>query len=296
MRRIALVVLLLAGCGSSPPSQGLPLELRDTGIDDPGNREYRPAFEAWSDGAEKTRWIHLPSGGAVDGSDPDAWLFPVGTKLWKELRLGGSKIETRMLWKDGPSHWTMAAYVWSADQTTATLATTPVRPIAGSSYEVPAGQCEACHQSAEKPLGYSAVMLADTPLAAASPVERDAIGYLHANCGVSCHRPGGSAPFSMRIDVTPSGQLPATADATAVWSAINHPSAFTPANGSGAYYRLRPTDGSRSTILYRMSTRAAGEQMPPLGSHLVDDDGRAKLTAWIDAMNVAPYPPPAPAP
>jgi hypothetical protein len=283
VREVLILVVTLAGCSSSP-SQGLPAELRDTGMDDSRNREYQPAFEAWSDGADKTRWIQLPSGTAVDASDPNAWIFPVGTKLWKEFRVGGRKIETRMLWKDAPSHWTMAAYVWSADQTTATIATEPVQPIPGSTYEVPAGQCEQCHQAIEKPIGYSTLMLTDTPLAAASAVERDAIGYLHANCGVSCHRPDGSAPFSMRIDVAPDGHAPATADETAVWSAINHPSRFTPPGGSGVYYRLRPMDASRSTILYRMSTRAPGEGMPPVGSHVVDDDGRAKLAAWIDAL------------
>jgi hypothetical protein len=327
MRIVIVVFVLLAGCGSHPPVEGLPTELGDTGLYgtgttiDASNREYRPAWEAWSDGADKTRWIHLPAGTVIDTSDANAWIFPVGTKLWKEFRVGGARVETRMLWKDAPAHWTMATYLWSADQKRATLVSEPVQPIAGSTYEVPAGQCELCHQAsapADKPLGFSAAMLAGAgasgmtwselvarglvsapaaaspPLASATPVEREAIGYLHANCGVACHRPGGSAPFSMRLDVGADGQAPAGASDASVWQAINQPSRFVPAGGSGLYYRLRPIDEARSTIAYRMSVRVPGEQMPPIGTHIVDDAGRAAISAWIAAMTDAPYPSPVP--
>jgi hypothetical protein len=323
MRSMTLSMILLCGC-SPEAVHGIPLDLRDTGLYasdgtvDASNRAFTPGWEAWSDGAEKTRWIHLPAGARIDDSDPNAWSFPVGTKLWKEFRVDGKKIETRLQWKDSPTHWSLAAYVWSDDQQHATLTNVPVNPVPGSSYEVPAGQCEQCHQSGERPLGFSSVMLsapgaagltvaqlaaegliasgapASPPLGSASAVERDAVGYLHANCGAACHRPGGSAPFSMRIELLADGSAPQLASDTAAFQAINHASGYTPPGGSGRYYRLRPTDEEHSTIFVRMSARTPGDQMPPLGSHAVDEDGRAALAAWINAMTGPSYPAPAP--
>src|SRR5262249_61914535 len=106
MRVLTLMLALLSGCVSHSVVEGLPTEVRDTGLYadgsvttiDASNHEYRPGWEAWSDGADKTRWVHLPAGAVIDASDPNAWVFPVGTKLWKELRIGGARIETRMLW------------------------------------------------------------------------------------------------------------------------------------------------------------------------------------------------------
>jgi len=68
------------------------------------------------------------------------------------------------------------------------------------------------------------------------------------------------------------------------WSATNQISGFVPADGSGTYSRLRPLDESHSTILYRMSTRVPCYQMPPIGTRLVDEYGRAKVAAWIKTM------------
>src|SRR5262245_7866666 len=50
----------------------------------PGVVAYAPRFQLWSDGAEKRRWLWLPPGTRIDTSDMDSWVFPVGTKLWKE--------------------------------------------------------------------------------------------------------------------------------------------------------------------------------------------------------------------
>ncbi len=46
---------------------------------------YTPQYPLWSDGAAKRRHIQLPKATWIDASDPDAWRFPVGTKLWKEF-------------------------------------------------------------------------------------------------------------------------------------------------------------------------------------------------------------------
>lgn len=48
-----------------------------------GLTEYAPAYELWSDGAVKRRWVSLPEGAHVDTTDPDAFIYPVGTLFWK---------------------------------------------------------------------------------------------------------------------------------------------------------------------------------------------------------------------
>ncbi|MCK5942315.1 MAG: hypothetical protein KAI24_10130, partial [Planctomycetes bacterium] len=75
-----------SGATLPPP----PARLADTGLyADFARREvaadvlpYSPVYALWSDGANKRRWLWLPPGTHIDGSDPDAWRFPIGTRLW----------------------------------------------------------------------------------------------------------------------------------------------------------------------------------------------------------------------
>src|SRR5262249_19805687 len=57
-----------------------------------GVKAYKPANEFWSDGAEKARFVFIPAGQKIDITDWDEWQFPVGTKFWKEFKLGGKRI------------------------------------------------------------------------------------------------------------------------------------------------------------------------------------------------------------
>jgi hypothetical protein len=90
-----LAALLLAStalAGGARHSEA-PSRLADTGLYmGPGThvlargvRTWTPQYPLWSDGASKRRWILLPPGRSIDASDPDAWVFPVGTRLWKEF-------------------------------------------------------------------------------------------------------------------------------------------------------------------------------------------------------------------
>src|SRR5262245_50772585 len=63
----------------------------------PALLEYEPRFALWSDGASKRRWIELPPDTTIDDTDPDHWVFPVGTRFWKEFRTPtGALLETRL--------------------------------------------------------------------------------------------------------------------------------------------------------------------------------------------------------
>lgn len=133
---------------------------------DPGNLPFSPQYPLWTDGARKSRWIHLPAGTTIDATHTDAWDFPVGTRLWKEFAYDNHKVETRMLWRAGQSQWVFAAYVWNAEQTDAALAPREGVPDAheiqpGSWHGVPGiDDCGACHRSGRGVvLGFNALQL-----------------------------------------------------------------------------------------------------------------------------------------
>src|SRR5687768_16023323 len=83
----------------------------------PDVREFAPGLTLWSDGAVKRRWLRLPPGEVVDASDPNEWVFPVGTRVWKEFRIeiGDElrRVETRMFWKRGEGDWVPVVYLWN---------------------------------------------------------------------------------------------------------------------------------------------------------------------------------------
>ena len=201
MRRV-LGQVLAFGCGAllsvavaaeavGPADRSLgpveaPPTLADTGLYrdaaareiDPGHLVFAPQYPLWTDGATKRRWMALPPGGVIDASDPDAWVFPVGTRFWKEFAFGGRPVETRFMELGPEGEWLFAAYEWSADGRGATLAPARGRgravPLEGGAFHaIPAvTDCGVCHKSrAAQVLGFSALQL--------SP-DRDP-GALHAD-------------------------------------------------------------------------------------------------------------------
>lgn len=177
-----LAVALGATCSLSSVVQALavapapPALLSQTGLyQDPGAHEiapgvraFSPQYPLWTDGAAKSRWILLPQGARIDATDVDAWRFPVGTRLWKELAFGGRRVETRLSWHAAPDTWVFAAYAWSDDQSDATLVPEDGLPRAveiapGKSHSIPSvGDCSACHGASRSPvLGFNALQLSD---------------------------------------------------------------------------------------------------------------------------------------
>jgi hypothetical protein len=153
---------------------GAPRLLSETGlynsrgslVVDPRNRPYSPQYPLWSDGARKQRWVYLPPGARIDITNVDAWVFPVGTKFWKEFVFNGRRVETRFLWRAGGQGWVFASYKWNDDQTDATLAPAEgdagVAEIAGTRrHSIPSiEECRACHDSARTEiLGFTGLQL-----------------------------------------------------------------------------------------------------------------------------------------
>ncbi len=280
----------------------------------PGVRPYHPRYGLWSDGADKERFVYLPAGATIDSSDPDRWGFPVGTRLYKTFSIGGVRIETRVLEKTaaprGTSSWTMTSYVWAIDQ----RSVRPASPfgeadVHGTGHEVPSrAECVRCHSIAQDDVivGFSAIQLAHDeagvtlatlgaegllttsidPSSAqvpGDPTTRAALGYLHANCG-NCH--GGPAPehgLDLWLRVGATDPM-----ATATWtSAVCGCSVWTRTLPTGALANLRiaPHHPDLSVSVLRMGSRAPMDQMPPIGTSVVDAEGVRVLSDWIASLD-----------
>jgi hypothetical protein len=172
-----IATLALSGIGEAGPQSAPtkpPQTLQGTGLYadfatlqvDPKHVAFSPQYPLWSDGAAKRRWISLPPGTAIDGSDPDAWSFPVGTRFWKEFSFEGRRVETRYLERQADGQWLYAAYAWSPDGREAHLVSDRGKrgayPLAGGrSHTIPGvNDCKACHQGGRaEVLGFSALQL-----------------------------------------------------------------------------------------------------------------------------------------
>ena len=178
---LAALALVLVAAGSAQ-ARTAPRHLRDTGLyaswADKRVRAdiipFSPQYQLWSDGADKRRFIQIPRGKWVDASRPDAWVFPTGTRFWKEFRFAGRPVETRFIERQPSGTWLYASYVWTADGSDAVLAPEFGVPAAheirpGVSHTVPGvADCRACHEGKTTPvLGFDALQLSSdrNPLA-----------------------------------------------------------------------------------------------------------------------------------
>ncbi|MFI5301269.1 MAG: hypothetical protein ACHREM_24560 [Polyangiales bacterium] len=276
---------------------------------------YAPAVPLWSDGSGKSRWVWMPPGARIDRSDANEWVYPVGTKLWKEFSREGKRIETRYFHKLGDGTWVHTTYVWASDETAAvqTNEGASITLADGTTYAVPtADQCVACHGGRPEPvMGFeevslgtpgatgqtlSALAAADkltptpdhplltigddgTGLAAAS------LGWLHVNCGVSCHNRNAvsyanAMGMYLKLDVaTLDGRSSVGFDALTTTRGVK-----VAAVEYAGKLRIAPGAPDSSLLLHLITTRAQFDQMPPLASALVDADATARVRDWIAAM------------
>jgi hypothetical protein len=317
-----------------PDNSALPSDLRCTGLYGRfeqrelacGVLGYTPAYQLWSDGAEKHRYVSLPPDGKIDGSNPNDLSFPVGTKFWKEFRKpGGRLLETRLLEKSAAG-WVFTSYVWSQDESSATQNNDGVEDLYGTGHTVPnRDQCDECHRGRKDMiLGWDALLLGAGALdltrdelvrrglfapgkelanlsIPGNDVERAALGYLHANCGVSCHNinpraKGGDSGLNLRLDAAMLGSAAQTPAAGAINKvpSVNekHTGVALPPGQQprGYYYDIRPGDVAHSFVIARMKTRGGDGAMPALASNVTDDAGIALVSAWIEQMAAPTYP------
>ena len=280
---------------------------------------FTPQYPLWTDGAAKQRWILLPPGSAIDGSDIDHWQFPIGTRLWKQFSFA-STIETRYMQRRSDGSWLYATYLWTADGSDAVLA--PERGVVGACeaadgkrHDVPGVvDCRLCHEGGRTPvLGFSALQLSS---------DRDALAP-HAT-------PAGPGDVDLD-DLAERGlvrNLPAatrlipphiTARSPSERAALGylHGNCSSCHNGDGPLQRLglrfdyplatsgvapaiatavgQPSqftrgvaqtrlvagDPAHSVLPLRLRATDAMTQMPPFGRHLADTTAIALIEQWI---------------
>lgn len=272
---------------------------------------YAPAVPLWSDGAEKQRWIELPAGQKIDATDPNEWVFPVGTKVFKQFSYGGRRVETRLFRKIAPNEWVHATYAWNATETATRLSYGESVTTPAGAWLIPSPQdCDACHHGrSDRILGFEAVNLglpgasgytltrlvqeglvtpapANTTLVIGDDgtgLDGPALSWLHVNCGVTCHNANEGATAygaGMRLRLDPrwlDGNAP-----TAIWDPIGTAIGVACTSGSVAGQpRIAPGDPSHSVIVQLISQRG-GLQMPPAPlSRVVDAPDVAAVQSWI---------------
>lgn len=277
-------------------------------------RAFAPAVALWSDGSDKQRWVSLPDGVVIDGTDPSEWVFPIGTKFFKEFSRDGRRIETRMWHKVDTNFWVNAAYAWDEAETMAERsAGGDITLPDGSSYHIPTiSECEECHRGrTERILGFGSVMLglagatgvtladlADEGLLDPAPertsltigddgsgVAPEALGWLHANCGLTCHNGNSRAvgyPSGLRLRLDPAeldGRAPDAFESYATTVGVP----VTTANWRGNT-RIVPGNPEQSLLYRLITTRGRGMQMPPDASDEVDTVNAALVGEWIAQM------------
>ena len=266
-------------------------------------RPFAPGTPFYSDGYDKARWIELPDGQSIDATIPDDWKFPVGTKLWKEFRVGDRKIETRLLWKKAEG-WVIAAYVWSEDGTSAKRGEGSNFSVNGLAYHGPSQtECLDCHKGRRDiVLGFEAVSLAQpaasgitlamlaqenkiTPPPAKTSLTVDpGLAQLHVSCGVSCHNANSAATrkdskLRLRISLDEAANKPVTA--WELYTTTVKVPATLPVWRAGPL--IEPGVPEKSVLISAMTETASTDRMPPTRRD-VDLDGIAAVTAFIKTL------------
>lgn len=325
-------ILFAQGQASSDAPDNPPHLLSETGLYadagelavDPRNLPFSPQYPLWTDGAAKTRWIRLPAGATIDGSDPDAWTFPIGTRFWKEFSFSGHRVETRYMELQADGKWLYAAYEWTPDGREAVLAPDRGRRDSfslgnGRFHGVPSTtDCKVCHQGGPaEVLGFSTLQLSPAVDAAALHGATGASGikldYLIKHGMITGYeRWPSQAPViearseaerlvlgymhgncgqchNSRASLANLGmflrQELLLKPGSVVETLVERPvKKSAPGQTADAIYRIDPGHPERSALLQRLSSRYAALQMPPLGTALVDDEAVALVTKWITEL------------
>lgn len=316
---IAVCLLGASGCGDGEPTHLFPgsyQTLSQTGLyADIAARDlasdlipFAPAHVLWSDGADKDRYLRLPAGTRIDTADMDHWRLPVGAQLFKSFTRDGVLVETRLIERiaatgDRDDDFWVGAFLWRADESDADFVADGAEDARGTDHDVPdVKTCWLCHRGQPGAvLGLAALqlsnqddtigqlaaadLLSDPPDASFAPPGegevKDALGYLHANCG-HCHNPLGAARVDTDMDLQLSVFDRAPEDTRTYRTTVGVELQYFTADDY--VYRVVAGDPAASGLLHRMTIRGDDAAMPPAGTELVDQSGMDLVAAWIGGM------------
>jgi uncharacterized repeat protein (TIGR03806 family) len=285
----------------------------DTKLPYAGLLPYALSAPFWSDGADKERYIGLPNGATIDiGADGD-FVFPEGTVIVKNFRLGGDLVETRHLMRHPDGVWAGYTYEWNAAQTEATrVRGGKVATINGQQWIYPSeAECMQCHTAAAgRALGPEIAQLNGNLTYAETGRTANQLETIEHVLMFTAPLPGPvatldrladpadtSAPLADRARAylhsncagchRPNGPTPSTLDlrydtALADTNACN----ATPLQGdlgvAGARL-IAPGNSAASLVVNRMQRRDI-HGMPPIGSNVIDAAGFGVVADWIDGL------------
>ena len=283
---------------------------------------YDVNAEFWSDGADKTRWMALPDNSEIVIENDGDWTYPSNSVLVKNFHLNGRRIETRLLARHADGSWGGYSYEWNDAETDARLVLNGKNtPKENQNYIFPStSDCVTCHTSVSgislgpdtqqlnrdlrypstgilanqllslESIGLFTNALSDHPInlakltnpddTTASPRDR-ARAYLHTNCA-HCHQSGGPTGSDLDLHINTADSQMNICNQT-----LTHPIGT-------ANVIMSPGNAANSSLVLRMNCRAGvsncneGDEMPPLGSALVDDDGVNIVSGWINALAECP--------
>ncbi len=319
-----------AGCAGDRDPDGMWRHLSCAGLYvdfgakrvDPALRPYRPALELWSDGAAKQRYLLLPPGTTIDTSDIDEWVFPVGTRAWKELAVDGRRVETRLYEKAASGTWRHASFRWLDDGSDAIRTDDGARIARGGPdvppYQIPtANECNDCHSGRkDRLLGVEAVSLglpgAEGPTLATLVAEgrlsappattmlalpedgtgaaASALGWMHVSCGPCHNRSSAATAEKSRVyTLVRASQLfatdaaPAVASLDAHVSTVGRASTFEIPDGGGATFSMIAAGDPRASLVSYLSGRRVG----PTGNPNEKEQMPPIVTRLVDAKGHA---------
>lgn len=275
----------------------------------------------WSDGAVKDRWFAIPDGTTITIDLDGEWIFPDNSVLVKNFRLANKLVESRLLVKHLDGNWAGYSYEWNDNETDASLVLNgKTKDINGQMYIYPSSsQCMFCHTDSAgivlgpeirqmnrdftypvsgitanqlttlDHIGMFSSTVTDVNLlphltqpgdTTATITER-ARAYLYSNCS-QCHRQGGTGNVALDFNIT-------TADAE-----MNVCNVLPSYNIAMANFIVSPGNADDSSLYHRINCRerASGctvdDQMPPLGSSVVDTSGVKLIAEYINRLSACP--------
>lgn len=268
----------------------------------------------WSDDAEKSRYFAIPDGQTITVDADGDWDLPIGSVVAKHFVKEGLNLETRLLMRHDDGLWAGYSYRWRGDLSDADLVFgAETIDLPDTDWTIPGDQCLRCHTAVgggtlglengqlNRALTYPstgrtgnqlstldaigmftappgdpgaipAYPALDDPAATAEELART---YLQVNCAM-CHQPEG--PTRSDMDLRASTAL-------ADMNVCVAPTFGT--LGSPSAQIVTPGDPASSVLALRPSRRDA-DQMPPLGTGVVDDAGVDVIEAWIAGLATCP--------
>lgn len=284
----------------------------------PNVRPYDVTIPFWSDGAEKKRWVHVPSGSTLGTGENGTLVYPVGSAFIKHFEIPQAsgdlrRLETRVLvvTEDGVQGF---SYRWNEEGTDAILLDGPLdetfdTPAEGgpTEWHYPSrNECRVCHtESTQGVLGAD-----ELGLLTASTTDW---GQLSAWIESGEWVPGG-AYLEPPYPHFPSLESEAsTEDQARGYLHVNCAGCHRPGGPAGARsfdlrattpfaemgicnqeplkstlgiegaFLLAPGQPDKSLVAQRMH-RQGEERMPPLGTTVLDIQGITVLETWIGTL------------